>query len=90
MAVAVLVHVLHLPRWLATALALLVLVAQGFTIAGRIPGPGDSIGSFALWGMHVHAVDIIGIAVVIALAVAAIVLAGNLRVESHSCAAATS
>ena len=61
-AVAVIVHVLHLPRWLATGLALLVLVAQGFAIAGRIPGPGDSIGSFALWGMRVHAVDIVGIA----------------------------
>ena len=75
------VHVLHLPRWLATGLALLVLVAQGFAIAGRIPGPGDSIGSFALWGMRVHAVDIVGIAVVIALGIVAVALAGNLRVE---------
>jgi hypothetical protein len=80
-AVAVIVHVLHLPRWLATALALLVLVAQGFAIAGRIPGPGDSIGSFALWGMRVHAVDIVGIAVVVALGLVAVLLAGNLRVE---------
>jgi hypothetical protein len=80
-AVAIITHVLHLPRWLATLLALLVLVAQGFAIAGRIPGPGDSIGSFALWGLRVHPVDIIGIAVVVALSVIAILLAGNLRVE---------
>jgi hypothetical protein len=80
-AVAVIVHVLHLPRWLATALALLVLGAQGLAIAGRIPGPGDSIGSFALWGMRVHAVDVVGIAVVVALGLVAVVLAGNLRVE---------
>jgi hypothetical protein len=80
-AVAIIVHVLHVPRWLATALALVVLVAQGFAIAGRIPGPGDSIGSFALWGMRVHAVDIIGIAVVVVLGVLAVLLAGRLRVE---------
>jgi hypothetical protein len=79
--VAIVAHVLHLPRWLATALALVVLVAQGFAIAGRIPGPGDSIGSFALWGMRVEPVDLIGIAVVVALSVTAILLAGRLRVE---------
>ena len=33
----------------------LVLVAQGLAIAGAIPGPGDSIGSFALWGMRAAA-----------------------------------
>src|SRR4029079_489951 len=81
-AVAVIVHVLHLPRWLATGLALLVLVAQGFAIAGRLPGPGDSIGSFALWGMRVHPIDIVGIAVVVALGGIAVALAGNLRVET--------
>jgi hypothetical protein len=80
-AVAVIVHVLHLPRWLATGLALVVLIAQGFAIAGRIPGPGDSIGSFALWGLRVHPVDIVGIGVVVALGIMAIALAGNLRVE---------
>src|SRR4029079_7526997 len=80
-AVAVIVHVLHLPRWLATGLALLVLVAQGFAIAGRIPGPGDSIGSFPLGGMRVHPIAIFGTAFVAALGAIAVPLAGNLRVE---------
>jgi hypothetical protein len=81
-AVAVLVHVLRIPRWLATGLALLVLVAQGLAIAGRIPaGPGDSIGSFALWGLRVHPVDVVGIVAVVVLSVVAILLAGRLRVE---------
>jgi len=34
----VIVHVLRVPRWLATALALLVLIAQGLAIAGTIFG----------------------------------------------------
>jgi hypothetical protein len=80
-AVAVLVHVLRVPRWLATGLAAVVLVAQGFAVAGRIPGPGDSIGSFALWGMRQEPVDLIGIGVVVALSIAAIALSGHLRVE---------
>ena len=64
-AVAVIAHVLRVPRWLATTLALLVLVAQGLAIAGTMPGPGDSIGSFALWGMRVEPADLVGIAVVV-------------------------
>ncbi len=80
-AVAIIAHVLRVPRWLATGLALVVLVAQGLAIAGRIPGPGDSIGSFALWGLRVHPVDLVGLGVAAALSVVAVLLAGRLRVE---------
>jgi hypothetical protein len=81
-AVAVIVHVLRMPRWLATALALAVLVAQALAIAGTIPaGPGDTLGSLALWGMRVHPIDVVGIAVVVALSVVAVLVAGWLRVE---------
>jgi hypothetical protein len=80
-AVAVLAHVLRLPRWSATGLAVLVLGAQAASVAGAFPGPGDSIGSFALWGMRQEPVDLVGVAVVVALTVAAVLLAGRLRVE---------
>ena len=46
-----------------------------------MPGPGDTIGSLALWGMRQEPVDLVGLGVVVALAAAAVVLAGRLRVE---------
>ncbi len=80
-AAAMLVHVLRVPRWLATTLALLVLATQALAVAGRMPGPGDSIGSFALWGLRQHPADLIGIAAVVVASVIAVALAGHLRVE---------
>ena len=58
-----------------------MLAAQGGAIAGWWPGPGDSIGSLAMWGMRQEPVDLIGAAIVVAIGAASIVLAGRLRVE---------
>ncbi len=80
-AVAVLTHVLHVPRWAATTFAALVLGMQAGAIAGWWPGPGDGIGSLALWGMRQEPIDLISLAVVVALAAAAVALAGRLRLE---------
>ena len=80
-AVAVLAHVLRVPRWLATALALLVLAAQALSVAGWLTGPGDAIGSFALWGMRQHLSDLFAIGLVVAGSLVAVLLAGHLRVE---------
>lgn len=80
-AVAVLTHVARVPRAVATGLAAIVLAAQALAVAGVVPGPGDAIGSLALWGMRQEPLDLVGAGVVVALAVAAVVLAGRLRVE---------
>lgn len=80
-AVAVVVHALRVPRWLATGLALLVVVAQGVAVTGRIPGPGNPIGSFALWGMRQEPGDLLAIGLVVVVSIAAIALAGRLRTE---------
>ena len=80
-AAAVLTHVLRLPRWLATGLAVVILAAQAASIAGVLPGPGDAIGSFALWGMRQEPLDLIAVGAVVAASVAAVLLAGRLRVE---------
>jgi hypothetical protein len=80
-AVAVLTHVTRLPRWAATALAIAGLAAQAGAAAGWWPGPADTIGSFALWGMRQHPIDLVGIAVVAAAAVVAVEVAGRLRTE---------
>lgn len=80
-AVAVLTHVLRVPRWLATVLAVVVLVAQAAAVAGAIPGPGDPIGSVALWALRREPVDFVALGVVLVLAALAVLLAGRLRVE---------
>jgi hypothetical protein len=80
-AVAVIAHVLHVPRWLATVLAVVVLGVQAASIAGTIPGPGDAVGSFALWGMRQEPVDLVAIGVVAVASLVAIAIAGRLRVE---------
>jgi hypothetical protein len=81
-AVAVLAHVTRLPRWAATGLAVAVVGVQAGAVAGWWPGPGDPIGSFALWAMRRRPVDLIGLAVVAALVVVAILCSARLRTEA--------
>ena len=80
-AAAVLAHVSRLPRWAATGVAALVLAAQAGAAAGWWPGPGDTIGSLALWGMRQEPIDLVGAAVVVAASALAIVASGRLRTE---------
>ena len=80
-AAAVLVHAGRVPRWVATALAAVVLAAQTGAAAGWWPGPGDTIGSLALWGMRQQPVDLVGVTVVLAAAGLAVAAAGRLRTE---------
>jgi hypothetical protein len=80
-AVAVLAHVARLPRWAATAMALAVLAAQMGAAAEWWPGPGDPIGSLALWAIRRHPADLVGLAVVAGMAAAAVAVAGRLRTE---------
>ncbi|MGI9051821.1 MAG: hypothetical protein ACR2HQ_04095 [Ilumatobacteraceae bacterium] len=80
-AAAVLAHVIRLPGPGATAIGAFVLAAQGGAVAGWWPGPGDGIGSLARWGMRQRPVDLVSLAVVVALASVAVALAGRLRPE---------
>lgn len=80
-AVAVVVHALGVPRWLATAVAGALAAWQAAAAAWEVPGPGDRLGSLALWGMRQHAVDLVAPAIVVAVAVAALVLCDRLRLE---------
>jgi hypothetical protein len=80
-AVAVVAHALGIARWVATTLAGVVLAAQVAAVVWGWPGPGDGLGSLAMWGMRTDPVDLLAAAAVVALAVAALLLAGRLRLE---------
>jgi hypothetical protein len=81
-ATAVLTHAARVPRWVATALAVALLALQALAATEVLPaGPGDTIGSLALWGMRQQAIDVAGVAVIGAASLAAVALAGRLRVE---------
>ena len=77
-------HGLRFPAWAATALGSALVgwqLGAAFDVIGAVPGPFDSIGSLALWGHRQRWVDLVGVAVVVALVTAAFALAGRLRVE---------
>ena len=80
-ATATIVHALGIPRWIATAVGALIVAVQIGASAWEWPGPGDGIGSVAMWGMRTHPVDLVAVAAVIAATAAALWLADRLRLE---------
>ncbi|MGH9139312.1 MAG: hypothetical protein ACRD0G_20065 [Acidimicrobiales bacterium] len=80
-AAAVIAHALALPRAATTAAGAAVLAVQGAAVAWGWPGPGDGIGSLAMWGMRTRPADLAAVAVVVAAAAAAALLADRLRLE---------
>jgi hypothetical protein len=90
-ATAVIAHTLRVPRWLATALATAALAWQAAVAWGIWNGdttglarvaPGNLAGRLALWGVSQRPIDVIPIAVAVAMTVAALALGGRLRVEA--------
>lgn len=81
---ALLSHGLHVPRWLATSIGILLLAWQvGVTGAStNISGPFDFVGSISLWWMRWQPLDLIGLAVVAALAIFSISLTNQLSLEA--------
>src|SRR5262245_25449804 len=80
-AVAVVVHAIHVPRWIATGLAALPLATQAAAVAWGWPGPGDRLGSLAMWGMRTHPIDLLAVAAVLIVTALALLLADRLRPE---------
>ncbi len=64
---ALLAHVLHVPRWVATLLGLAAVGAQAAAVAYDIPGPFTLHGSIAMWGWRFHPVDIVAVVVTVAM-----------------------
>jgi len=90
-ATAVIAHTLRVPRWLATLLAALALAWQSSVAWGiwndetsgiaRV-APGNLAGRLALWGISQRPIDVIAIVIALAMATAALLLGGQLRVEA--------
>ena len=90
-ATAVITHTLRVPRWLATILAALALAWQGAVAWGiwndettglaRV-APGNLAGRLALWGISQRPIDVIAIAIAVAMTAAALFLGGQLRLEA--------
>jgi hypothetical protein len=78
---AVIAHALRMPRWSATGLAAVVVVAQIVAAAKGWYGPGNGLGSLAMWGMRTHLADLVSVVVVLALTATALWLADRLRLE---------
>ena len=90
-ATAVITHTLRVPRWFATILAALALAWQGAVAWGiwndettglaRV-APGNLAGRLALWGISQRPIDVIAIAIAVAMTAAALFLGGQLRLEA--------
>ena len=75
---------------MATVLGAALVAAQIAAAAWGSPGPGDAIGSFAMWGMRTHRADLVAVAVIAAATGAALSLADRLRLEPLARAGPTS
>jgi hypothetical protein len=80
-AAATIAHSVRLPGWGPAAVAVPIVGWQVMAITGDIAGPGDSIGSLALWGFRRQTTDLLGVAAVAVMAAIAIAVAGRLLVE---------
>lgn len=81
---ALVAHELGMPQWLATALGVVLIAAQGgVTLTeASLPGPFDFVGSLSMWWHRVHAFDMIGVAILVMACIVAMVRVGSLSVES--------
>ncbi len=80
-AAATFAHATRLPGWTPLAVGAPLVGWQVWAITDTVAGPGDSLGSLALWGHRQHTTDLLGAAVVALLLAGSVTLAGRLRVE---------
>jgi hypothetical protein len=80
-AVAVLAHSLRLSGWAASLVGGAICGWQLWAAIGGHRGPLDTVGDLALWGDRQEPIDLVGVAVIVCVGVAAMLAVGRLRVE---------
>jgi hypothetical protein len=80
-AAATIAHAIRLPGWAPVVIGAPLIAWQVWAITNTIAGPGDSLGSLALWGYRQHPSDLLGVVAVVVMLAAAVAVAGRLRVE---------
>jgi hypothetical protein len=87
---AMVTHVTRTPRWVASSIGAVLLIWQGAAAWAawqdgsesiRGSGPGNLVGSIALWGIRQRGIDVIAIVVAVAAVALAVAICGGLRLE---------
>ena len=81
---ALLSHSLGINQSLATALGVVLVVAQSAVtfLDTSAPGPFDFVGSMSMWWLRTHWWDLTGLSIVAALSVVAVLRVGSLSLEA--------
>ena len=81
---ALLAHTFSVRQSLATAVGVVLIGAQAAVTFANVslPGPFDFIGSTSMWWLRTHAWDLLGLAIICALSVVAVVRVGSLSLEA--------
>ncbi|MGD9997233.1 MAG: hypothetical protein AB7L17_18150 [Ilumatobacteraceae bacterium] len=79
---ALVAHTVRVPLVVSTLVAAVGVAWQGVAIATDVPGPADLDGSLGLWGWRQHPVDLLAVAVSVALTMAGILLVARTSLEA--------
>lgn len=81
---ALIAHGLGFPHWATTLVGGGLLAWQVWAAAGQDVrhGPANSIGRLAVWSVGAHETDLIGVAVVLLIIAASLLMAGRLTIEA--------
>ena len=79
---ALMAHTTRLPLTTATAIGLVLIGWQVAAVATDLPGPADLWGDIALWGWRQHPVDLLAVAVAVAIVAIGLLGVGRTSLEA--------
>lgn len=79
---ALVAHTWRLPLAVGTTIGLALTGWQVAAVASAVPGPGDTVGSLALWGWRQQAIDLVGVVVVLAVVGSGVARLGRISLDA--------
>ena len=79
---ALIAHTWRVPLAASTAVGVAVVAWQVAAVVGGMPGPGDALGSLAMWGWRQQTVDLVAVAVVLAVVAVGLGRLGRISLEA--------